>query len=381
MGEKNRQTVVNAVSDKKTEILLNRIKKLQNILKEKSLESFLVTDTHNVFYLSGFSSSNGQLLITFKKIYLITDFRYQEKAQKICDQLKTNLIIPKKPLGTEIKTILEKSAISCLNFEEKNLTVKSYSILKNLLKPVKFSPQESIVGNLRISKDKNEIELIQKAQTLTDQTLKTLKENLKIGMTEKQIAWEIEKIGRTLGADDISFTPIVAFNENSAIPHHEPTDKKLKKGDLILVDMGLKYNNYCSDMTRMIFTKPPTALQKKVYEIVLEAQIKAEIKVKAGIACNTIDTIARDIIDQQGFKGKFGHSLGHGIGLEVHEMPSVSQLYTEKLKENSIVTIEPGIYLENNFGVRIEDMVLVLSNGSRNLTKSPKKIEDCLIKI
>ncbi|MBI4232764.1 aminopeptidase P family protein, partial [Candidatus Peregrinibacteria bacterium] len=191
---------------------------------------------------------------------------------------------------------------------------------------------------------------------------------------EIDLARKIKELGAEFGAEDVSFDPIVGFGKNSSIVHHNPGKTKLKKGDIVLIDMGMKYQGYCSDMTRMIFTAKPSQKQKEIYEIVLKAQMAALKGIRAGISCKKADQLARKIIEDAGYGEQYGHSGGHGIGLDIHEPPSLSKNFTGNLKENSIVTVEPGIYLPGEFGIRIEDMTLVRKKGNINLTKIPKTL-------
>ena len=211
-----------------------------------------------------------------------------------------------------------------------------------------------------------ELSLIKKSQAINEEIFQNLKKMLKIGMSEKEIALKIKDM---------------ALNKNSVTPHHKNTNKKLKKGDMILIDMGVKYKGYCSDMTRMIFTKNPTKEQKNIYNLVLEAQKTAIAKIKLGLKCSKLDKIARIIIKKAGFEKNFEHGLGHGVGLEIHQSPKISQKSKDVLKENDVITIEPGIYLPNKFGIRIEDMAIVTKNGCEIITKIPKLLEESIIRI
>lgn len=232
-----------------------------------------------------------------------------------------------------------------------------------------------------MSKTETEIKLIKKAQSITDDLLIELKKILKAGMSELDIAWKIRLLAHELGADDISFEPIVAINENAAAPHHQNSSRKLKKGDRLLLDMGVLYQGYASDMTRVLFSKKPTEFEQKIYTIVWTAQEQAIAQIKAGKHGKEIDTIARSVIQDAGYGEYFTHSLGHGIGLDVHELPNLSSRYDKPLVEHSVVTSEPGIYIEGKIGIRLEDMVIVGENKAVNITKSPKALEDCIIQI
>lgn len=200
-------------------------------------------------------------------------------------------------------------------------------------------------------------------------------------MSEQHIGWLVESFAHELGAEDISFPPIIGINEHSASPHHQNSPRKLKKGDLVLIDMGVIFKGYCSDMTRMLFSRPLSSFEHKIYSIVLKAQEESAKKLKAGVIGSTIDAVARGIIQKEGFGKVFGHSLGHGVGLDIHELPNLAEKYEKPIPENAVVTVEPGIYLEGKFGVRLEDMMHVKLNGAVNLTKSPKAIQECRISL
>jgi len=352
---------------------------LKKINQIKKTEAYLVTDKININYLSNFTGSSGVLLLTKTKSYLLTDFRYEKVAKNQLPS-KTELIITATPLE-DLQTLLKKNNITTVYFEENDLTYRKYQKFKKSLKKIKFLPAESPTLVNRVQKTPAEIKLIIKAQRIAEKTFKDVRKKIKIGQTEKEIAWEIEKMGRENGADDVSFPPIVAFGNNSSSPHHQNSSKKLKKGDLILIDMGLKYKAYCSDMTRILFTAPPTSKQRKIYQIVLKAQKEAIKKLKPGITGEKADKVARDIIAEAGYEKEFGHSLGHGIGLQVHEAPYLSTRYPKPIPNNSVVTVEPGIYLQNSFGIRIEDMVLVKHNKVESITKIPTKIENLILSI
>jgi len=354
---------------------------LQGNLKAQKIEALLISEPSNVVYLTGFHSSNSYVLMAGEKTYLLTDQRYEIAAKKITKELKISTLIFKSGFIKDLEKVLKKNGIKKLHYEAKNLTVLFHQNLKKNLDGISLKPSTNFIEQLRLSKDEEELKKLQKAQDITDKVFAKLKTSIKIGQTEKELAWEIEQLGREFGADDISFEPIVAFEENSAIPHHHPTDKKLKKGDVILIDMGHKFQDFCSDMTRMLFTQKPTAQQELVYNTVLKAQNQAIEISKNAHLCSEPDREARKIIDDAGFKGKFTHSLGHGIGLDVHESPGISIMSTQKIAPKTVFTVEPGIYLENEFGVRIEDMIY--KNGTKiiNLTRSPKKLQDCLINI
>ncbi|MFA6305871.1 MAG: aminopeptidase P family protein [Candidatus Gracilibacteria bacterium] len=345
-------------------------------------DSFIVTDKSNIKYLSDFTGSHGILLAVNKKTYLFTDFRYIERAKK---SVKKNIKVIELTKKNWQKT-LKQNDIKLLGIEEENLTIARFKKIKKLCRiknhKIKFQNISGHIESQREIKSSQEIKLITKSQRINEKVFLLIKKIIRNATstqsqktklpTEIEIAWKIRELGYQFGAEDLSFDPIVAFGKHTSIPHHKPDKTRLKEGDIVLIDMGMKYKGFCSDMTRMIFTKQPTKLQKEIYEIVLKAQETAIKKISAGITGRKADAFSRDIIAKKGYAGNYGHSGGHGIGLDIHEQPSLSDKYKDKLKENSIITVEPGIYLTGNFGIRIEDMILVTKTGSKNLTKIKK---------
>jgi Xaa-Pro aminopeptidase len=340
-------------------------------------KNLLITNKSNIKYLSNFTGSSGFMLITTSKKYLFTDFRYIERAKKT---IKKEIEIID---STNWQKILRKHKIKTLGVEESNLTVTQYKKFKKIShiknEKIKFTDISGMFEEKREIKTEREIELIKKSQRINEKILNELKKEIKASIdkkeekiTELKLAWKIKELANKFGADDLSFDPIVAFGENSAIPHHSPTLRKLKKTDVVLIDMGVKYKGYCSDMTRTILPKKPTKQEKEIYSIVLKAQNTAIKKIKAGITGQKADKYSREIIESAGYKENYGHSGGHGIGLDIHEIPSINENYKKKLKKNSVITIEPGIYLSGKFGVRIEDMILIKGNKAINLTKTKK---------
>jgi len=330
----------------------------------------IITNSTNIKYLSGFSGSSG-FLILGKKNYLFTDFRYREIAKNL---EKSNTRIPFKfiEMDQDFKENLQKAIgrIKTIEFEADHMTVNKLASWKKRFKGTKLVPSKHSIEERRLIKDKEEIRLMKKSQKINERTLEKIKKRLKYGVTEQEIGWLIKTIGHDLGAEDISFEPIVAFGAHSAIPHHQNTNRKLKKTDVVLIDMGMKYKGYCSDMTRTFLPKKATSEQIEVYTRTLDAQMAAIKALKAGVKTAKLDAIARDTMGK--YDEHFRHSLGHGIGLDVHESPGLSSRSKEVLEENMIVTVEPGIYLEGKFGVRIEDMGRVTKTGYENFTGSAK---------
>lgn len=346
----------------------------------------LVTNKYNLEYLIGFRGSSGFILLTNGKNttdgvnYFFTDGRYAEIAKSLGKEINFEFVLHDKNFKGKWKEILRKHRIKKLYFETEDLTVAKLSAFKKISKGVKYKETSyEIASKLRVQKNSTELNKISKAQSIIEKVFSQIKRELKAGQTEIGIAWRIKELCRKFDADDISFEPIVGFAENSASPHHQNTNRKLKKGDVVLIDHGAKFDGYCSDMTRMIFTTQPTEKEAEIYNTVLKAQLAGIKAIKAGEKASKIAKIAQKIIENAGYGKNYTHSLGHGVGLEVHDPPtSLSIRSKDILKEGMVVTIEPGIYLSGKFGVRIEDMGVVTKKGIKLFTKTPKQLKSCI---
>ncbi len=297
--------------------------------------------------------------------------------------------------------IMRKHGVKWMFFEAEDMTVERLEKFKKMSPAVEFRATiHEVASQKRVIKDEKEIWLITKAQRIIEQVFYIVKKELKVGQTEKEIAWRIKELCQHFGADDVSFEPIVGFAENSASPHHQNTERKLKKGDVVLIDHGARYKGYCSDMTRMIFTAKPSEHEARIYNIVLKAQTEAIKQIRPGARAAHIDRVARSYIEKKGHGPQFTHSLGHGVGIEVHDAPiNLSASSTDLLQEHMVVTIEPGIYLPKKvagkkasanghrgtgkrscraLGVRIEDIGVVTKTGINILTNTPKTLKSCI---
>lgn len=349
----------------------SRIEKIKAILDELKLDAFYVTHIPNIRYLTGFSGSAATLLISKKKKYFLTDFRYKEQSAQ---QVKGFEIIINYQADEELKKIIAKEGFKSFAFESTHLTVHQLDTLEKTFSNVKFTAVPERIEKLTMIKTPDELVKMQKAIDITDDVFAKLLDIIKPGMKENDVAAQITYWHKMLGADKDSFDPIVASGWRGALPHGMASDKIIEKGEMVTLDFGCVYNGFCSDMTRTISVGEPSAEMKKIYEIVKTAQHSAVDAAKSGITTKQLDSVARDYIYAQGFEGKFGHGLGHGLGIEVHEMPSVSQRMDMALPVNSVVTVEPGIYVEGLGGVRIEDDILITGGGCEVLNKSPKEL-------
>ena len=334
----------------------------------------LITSDINRRYFTGMKSSAGVVIAFPEKAYLLIDFRYIEKARATVTSAE---VIEAKKLYPQLMELLNRHGAKTIAIESETMTVKELNAYEHFFKDITFVSDDSLsnaIAALRMVKDEEEIECIKKAQRIAEKALEELMSFIRVGVTEREIALELNRLMFAYGAEDLSFDTIVLSGANTSMPHGVPSDKKVENGDFVLMDFGAVYNGYHSDMTRTVCVGEPTEEMKRVYDIVLEAQLAGIEAAKAGILGCELDKVSRDIIEHSGYGSCFGHSLGHGVGLEIHEKPNASPNYKLPLGAGAVVTVEPGIYIAGKFGVRIEDFVILTENGCENLTKSAKNL-------
>lgn len=339
-------------------------------------QAALINNSNDVYYFSGIQNCEGYVLVTNDESYLFVDFRYYEAAKSNCKSCK---VIEFKSLYESLKTVLKNCSIKSLFIENNSVTLSLYNRFIKEFNSVGVSvvSDDTLVksiNNLRVIKSDDEIEFITEAQRITEKAYSEVLNFVKPGVTERTVAVELEYLLRKYGADGVSFDLITITGKNTSLPHGVPGDNIIKEGDFFTMDIGALYKGYHSDMTRTVAVKSCDDYKREIYDIVYKAQITALSKVKAGVRASDIDKTARDIITDCGYGENFGHSTGHGVGLNIHEMPYVSSKSETILSENMVITVEPGIYLENRFGVRIEDMVLVKRDGCMNFASLPKEL-------
>ena len=313
------------------------------------------------------------IALTVDKAVLFVDFRYFEKAKKTVQNME---VVLASNFIANIKELLETENIKKVLLETDFVNLDSFERMKNVFEGIEVSTDNSLsqtINSLRQIKSAEEIECIKKSQEITDNAFTHILNFIKEGITEREIALELEFFMRKTAGEGVSFDTIAVSGKNSSLPHGVPTDKPLEAGDFLTMDFGAVYNGYCSDMTRTVAIGYVTDEQQKVYDTVLNAQLSALKEIAPNKVCKEIDKIARDIINKE-FEGCFGHGLGHSVGLEIHENPALNTRDETLLKAGIIMTVEPGIYLPDKFGVRIEDMVLITDTSHENLTKSPKEL-------
>jgi Xaa-Pro aminopeptidase len=343
--------------------------RLEELLAERELDRMLVTDLTNVRYLTGFTGSNGACLCGPGVRLFFTDFRYTERAESEVSGWEA-ITLTDDWLGGVAAHLTGK-----LGFEDDKMPVRSLEKLKEKLADgVEPVPAGGTVERLRRVKDERELEAITAAADLADEVCRWTLERGLAGWSEHEVARAVEARIRELGAEP-SFPAIVAAGANGALPHAEPGEREIGRGELVVFDMGAKLDGYCSDGTRTYATGDPGDAAREVYEVVREAQAAGLDAIVAGAHGEAVDAVARKVIEDAGYGERFGHALGHGVGLEVHEGPRLSQRSGDVLEPGEVVTVEPGIYVPGEFGVRIEDLVVVTAEGLRNLSGLPKDLQ------
>jgi Xaa-Pro aminopeptidase/Xaa-Pro dipeptidase len=309
---------------------------------------------------------------------LYTDFRYTEAARNEVSGYEVEIY--KESLLKSIARRLSRLKVKRLGFEAVSLPYAYYADLRKETRGIALVPTRGCIEGLRAVKDRDELTLIKNAAAVVERVLRKVKLFLKTGVSESEVALQIDCLMRKEGADKESFDTIVAFGESSSMPHAKLSQRRLKRGDTVLIDLGCSVRGYSSDLTRTFFFTSINARQKKVYEAVLGAQQKAISVIRPGIAAAEIDKAARRYISARGYGKEFGHALGHGVGREVHEMPRISSKSEEKVREGMVFTVEPGIYIPGWGGVRIEDMVAVTADGCEVLTAAPKELDEVVVR-
>ena len=348
------------------------VKKIQNELEKGS--ALLVASVPNRFYLTGYESSDGFVFITREKAVFLIDFRYVEKARAVVNSCEVRL--SSSPM-TEIAELCRESGTETLYCESEYSSLGFAKRLSAAVAPTTVSDSDRfdiMLREMRSVKCETELSLIKQAQKLTDETFDYILQHISAGRTERDVMLDMEFYMRRLGSEGVSFDFIVVSGKNSSLPHGVPTDKVIEKGDFLTMDFGAIVGGYHSDMTRTVAVGAVDSEQKRVYDTVLKAQLAGIAAVRSGVSCKAVDKVSRDIIYNAGYEGCFGHGLGHSVGVEIHEMPAFNTRCETILKAGTIMTVEPGIYIENKYGVRIEDMVFVTDDGCIDLTDSPKEL-------
>ncbi|HEY3020118.1 MAG TPA: Xaa-Pro peptidase family protein [Solirubrobacteraceae bacterium] len=351
----------------------DRVERVVEQLRERELDLLLVTDLVNVRYLTGFTGTNAAALVGDGRRTFLTDFRYlSQSAEEVPDWERE---IASNDLLAGVARALPGEGALRVGFDDAQLPVKSHEHLREMVRgEVELVAASGLVEELRAIKDAEEIEHIRAAAQLADAALRDVLERGLAGRTERDVALDLEFTQRRLGAEAVSFPPIVAAAEHGALPHAQPRDREIPAGTLVVVDWGCRLDGYCSDCTRTFATGALDPRDRKVYELVAHAQEEALAAVRPGPTGRDVDAVAREIISRAGHAEHFGHGLGHGVGLDVHEGPRLATTSTTKLQPGHVVTVEPGVYVPQAVGVRIEDLVAVTEDGHEVLSSFTKEL-------
>ena len=349
-----------------------RLTKLRETLTTDGLDAILITQPENRRYLSGFTGSTGVLLISQDQAVLATDFRYYEQVEKQAPDFRLAKVTAR--FETLLPELIQQVGAKTVGFESAHLTVEQHREWREVAEDFELLPTKELAQKIRAIKDEGELGKIKKAIALADQAIAHIADFIEPGMTEKEVAWELEVFMRTHGAEKLAFDIIVGSGPNGAMPHATVSERVIRAGKPIVIDMGAVIDGYNSDLTRTICAGRPDDKFKEIYDIVLEAQLTAEQSIRPGMQGKQADAIARKVIEEAGYGENYGHGLGHGVGLAVHEKPGVGRLSEDVLEPGMVFTVEPGIYLPGWGGVRIEDIVVMREDGVEVLTQARKEL-------
>lgn len=345
----------------------SRVERLKNLIGDN--EAVFISSYPNIFYYSGFTSVDAYLLIAHDTQYIVTDSRYIIQAGIEAPEFEIY------DIKNGFENLFAKIPENVIGFEEENITVRQYHNLEKRLKSTQdFVEMQKLINSLRKVKDSEEIKKIADAERIGDEAFSYVLQKIHAGMTEREVALVLEFYMKAEGASALSFETIAASGVRSAMPHGAASDKVIENGDFLTLDFGCVFEGYCSDMTRTVVIGSASDRQKEIYSVVLKAQEAAISEIAAGKPCSHIDAVARRIIADAGYGKYFSHGLGHSVGIEIHESPSLSPKCAETLKNGHVITVEPGIYIEGFGGVRIEDLIVVEDGKARNLTASDKDL-------
>ena len=348
-----------------------RIAMLRRLMDEKGISAFLETRRENVRYLTGFTGSSGSVIVTSGRSYLVTDFRYKLQARS--ETSGVAIVVQKKDWAAALQETATAAKARALWFDESSLTLDRVKKLRRSGLALKGC--KDLTGELRQKKDKYELVSIKIAVKRAEEAFLELRKYIKLGATERELGLRLEYLMREKGSRRAAFDIIVASGKNGAMPHATASNRKIKQGDLVTFDFGAEADGYFSDITRTVCVGKPGPRQREIHELVLRAQRKAIESIQPGVPCKSVDDAARTVIKKAGHARHFGHSIGHGVGLMVHEGPTLSALSKGKVEEGMVFTVEPGVYIPDWGGVRIEDMVLATEKGAKVLTSLSREIE------
>ena len=354
---------------------MDHFQKIAGHLEQYGLDAMLLTGEANRYYASGFHSSgtDGVALVTRKGNYYFTDSRYTEAAGRVIQNAHLEEVGRGRGYAALINEVIEADGVVRMGFEDAYMTVQDYERYRKALNCEQV-PATDLLWELRVVKDEEELECLMAAQRIAERALEDILKEIRPGVTEKEIAARLQYLMLHYGASDMSFDPIVVSGPNGSLPHGVPSEKEIEAGEFVTMDFGCIYKGYCSDMTRTVAVGFVTEEMQKVYDTVLQAQLAGIAAARASAAGKDVDGAARSIIDAAGYGAYFGHSFGHGVGVEIHESPNASPMNEKPMPAGAVISAEPGIYLPGKLGVRIEDVIILTEDGCRNITKAPKEL-------
>ena len=354
---------------------MNHFQKIAARLENNGLDAILLTGEANRFYGSGFHSAgtDGVALVTRKRAYYFTDSRYTEAAARYVQGAQLREIGRGRGYTALIQEVVGDEQLRRVGFEDAYMTVQDYERYRKALS-CDLVPATQLLWDLRMVKDDEEIEAMVAAQRIAERALTDILEEIRPGVTEKEIAARLQYLMLHYGASDMSFDPLVVSGPNGSLPHGVPSERTIQRGEFVTMDFGCVYQGYCSDMTRTVAVGFATEEMQAVYNTVLSAQKAGIAAAKSGVTGREVDGAARAVIDAAGYGDYFGHSFGHGVGVEIHEAPNASPLNDKPLPAGAVISAEPGIYLPGKLGVRIEDVILLTEDGCLDITKAPKEL-------
>ena len=354
---------------------MNRFQKIADRLEQHGLDAMLLNGEANRFYASGFHSTgtDGVALVTRRKNYYFTDSRYMEAAQRRVQGAVIQQTRMGRGYGVLLQEVIAAEDLKCVGFEDAYMTVQEYEHYRKVLS-CDLKPAASLMTELRAVKDAEEVACMVAAQRIAERALEAILQELRPGVTEREIAARLQYLMLHFGAENMSFDPIVVSGPNGSLPHGVPSDKEIQSGEFVTMDFGCIYRGYCSDMTRTVAIGSVTEEMRAVYETVLSAQKAGIAAARAGMTGKEVDGAARAVIEQAGYGAYFGHSFGHSLGVEIHESPNASPANDRPLPAGAVISAEPGIYLPGKLGVRIEDVIVLAESGCENITKAPKEL-------
>ena len=354
---------------------MNHFAKIAAELDAAGLDAILLTEEANRFYASGFHSAgtDGMALVTRRGNYYFTDSRYTEAASRVVRDAAVEEVGRGRGYLTLIREVLQRDGVARMGFDDAAMTVRDYNRYREGL-PCELVPAAELLEKLRAQQDPEELETMIAAQRIAEKALTEALNDIRPGVTEREIAARLQYLMLHYGAEDKSFDPIVVSGPNGSLPHGVPSEKPIQAGEFVTIDMGCVYHGYCSDMTRTVAVGHATEEMEQVYGTVLSAQLAGIAAARAGATGAEVDGAARRVITDAGYGPYFGHSFGHGVGVEIHESPNATPGNDQPLPERAVISAEPGIYLPGKLGVRIEDVLYLTAEGCRNLTEAPKEL-------